>query len=112
MTAQIIDGKLSHSRCVMRLRGGCTAPAAGKQKPTLATVLVGDRPDSAAYVAAKGKRPVQELGMGSISEHLPADAQEEQVEKLVRKLNADQPSMAFWCSCRCRPISMRSGSCS
>jgi len=63
--------------------------AAGKTKPTLATVLVGDRPDSAAYVASKGKA-CQELGMGSVSEHLPADATQEQVEALVRKLNADK----------------------
>lgn len=30
-----------------------------------------------------------ELGMGSVSEHLPADATQEQVEAVVRKLNAD-----------------------
>ena len=50
MTAQIIDGKLIAqqvreevaAKVVQRL-------AAGKQKPTLATVLVGERPDSAAY---------------------------------------------------------------
>jgi 5,10-methylene-tetrahydrofolate dehydrogenase/methenyl tetrahydrofolate cyclohydrolase len=52
-------------------------------------VLVGDRPDSAAYVASKGKACL-ELGMGSISEHLPANATQEQVETLVRKLNADK----------------------
>jgi 5,10-methylene-tetrahydrofolate dehydrogenase/methenyl tetrahydrofolate cyclohydrolase len=62
--------------------------AVGKQRPTLATVLVGERQDSAAYVAAKGKA-CQELGMGSISEHRPADASQEQVEELVKKLNAD-----------------------
>jgi len=61
----------------------------GKRKPTLATVLIGDRPDSAAYVASKGKA-CQELGMGSVSEHLPADATQEQVESLVKKLNADK----------------------
>ena len=60
--------------------------AAGKQKPTLATVLVGDRPDSAAYVASKQKA-CQELGMGSISERLPADITQEELEKLIRKLN-------------------------
>jgi 5,10-methylene-tetrahydrofolate dehydrogenase/methenyl tetrahydrofolate cyclohydrolase len=32
---------------------------------------------------------LSELGMGSISEHLPADAAQEQVEALVKKLNAD-----------------------
>ena len=89
MTAQIIDGKL----IAQQVRDEVAAKvaertAAGKQKPTLATVLVGDRPDSAAYVASKGKA-CQELGMGSISEHLPADATQEQVEALVRGLNAN-----------------------
>jgi 5,10-methylene-tetrahydrofolate dehydrogenase/methenyl tetrahydrofolate cyclohydrolase len=89
MTAQIIDGKL----IAQQVRDEVAAKvaqrvAAGKQKPTLATVLVGDRPDSAAYVASKGKA-CQELGMGSISEHLPADASQEQVESLVKSLNAD-----------------------
>src|SRR5512142_2812224 len=89
MTAQLIDGKL----IAQQVRDEVAATvakrtAAGKQKPTLATVLVGDRPDSAAYVASKGKA-CQELGMGSISEHLPVDASQEQVESLVRNLNAN-----------------------
>jgi 5,10-methylene-tetrahydrofolate dehydrogenase/methenyl tetrahydrofolate cyclohydrolase len=89
MTAQTIDGK----SIAQQVRAEVAAQvaertAAGKPKPTLATVLVGDRPDSAAYVASKGKA-CQELGMGSISEHLPADATQEQVETLVRDLNAN-----------------------
>ncbi len=89
MTAQLINGKL----IAQEVREGVAAAvakrtAAGKMKPTLATVLVGDRPDSAAYVASKGKA-CQELGMGSISEHLPANATQEQVESLVKRLNAD-----------------------
>jgi 5,10-methylene-tetrahydrofolate dehydrogenase/methenyl tetrahydrofolate cyclohydrolase len=62
--------------------------AAGKPRPTLATVLVGERPDSAAYVSSKGKACL-ELGMGSISEKFPADATQAQVEHLVKQLNAD-----------------------
>jgi 5,10-methylene-tetrahydrofolate dehydrogenase/methenyl tetrahydrofolate cyclohydrolase len=89
MTAQIIDGKLIAGQVREEVAAKVAArTAAGKQKPTLATVLVGDRPDSAAYVASKGKA-CQELGMGSISEHLPADATQEQVEALVKSLNAD-----------------------
>src|SRR6266542_299782 len=89
MTAQIIDGK----RIAQQVREEVAAKvaqrtAAGKQKPTLATVLVGDRPDSAAYVASKGKA-CQELGMGSVSEHLPEDATQGQVESLVKELNDD-----------------------
>jgi len=90
MTAQLIDGKL----IAQKVRDEVAAEvakrtAAGKPQPTLAAVLVGDRPDSAAYVASKGKA-CQELGMGSISHHLPADATQEQVEELVKKLNADK----------------------
>lgn len=89
MTAQLIDGKMIAQRVRDEVAAEVTGrTAAGKRKPTLATVLVGDRPDSAAYVASKGKA-CQELGMGSISEHLPADATQEQVESLVKRLNAD-----------------------
>ena len=89
MTAQIIDGKT----IAQSLRAEVAAEvakrtAAGKLRPTLATVLVGDRADSAAYVTSKGKA-CMELGMGSISEHLPADATQAQVEQLVKRLNAD-----------------------
>jgi 5,10-methylene-tetrahydrofolate dehydrogenase/methenyl tetrahydrofolate cyclohydrolase len=89
MTAQLIDGKLIGQQVRDEIAEKVAKRlAAGKSKPVLATVLVGDRPDSAAYVASKGKA-CQELGMGSVSEHLPADATQEQVEALVRKLNAD-----------------------
>ncbi|HVN15254.1 MAG TPA: bifunctional 5,10-methylenetetrahydrofolate dehydrogenase/5,10-methenyltetrahydrofolate cyclohydrolase [Anaerolineales bacterium] len=89
MTAQLIDGKMIAQRVREEVAVEVAKRSAvGKMKPTLATVLVGDRPDSAAYVASKGKA-CQELGMGSISEHLPADATQEQVETLVKGLNAD-----------------------
>jgi methylenetetrahydrofolate dehydrogenase (NADP+) / methenyltetrahydrofolate cyclohydrolase len=90
MTAQIIDGKLIGQQVRDEVAGAVAKRIKdGKRKPTLATVLIGDRPDSAAYVASKGKA-CQELGMGSVSEHLPADATQEQVETLVKKLNADK----------------------
>ena len=90
MTAQIIDGKVIAQKVRDEVAAAVAKrTAAGKMQPTLATVLVGDRPDSAAYVASKGKA-CQELGMGSVSQHLPADATQEQVEALVRQLNADK----------------------
>ncbi len=87
MTAQLIDGKL----IAQQVRDSVAAEvakrtAAGKPKPTLAAVLVGDRPDSAAYVASKGKACMK-LGMGSVSEHLPADINQDELEKLIKKLN-------------------------
>ncbi len=90
MTAQLIDGKL----IAQQVRDEVAATvakrvAAGKSKPTLATVLVGDRPDSAAYVRSKGKA-CEELGMGSVSHHLPADISQEELEKLIKSLNDDK----------------------
>ena len=89
MTAQLIDGKL----IAQQVRDNVAAEVAkrtalGKPKPVLATVLVGDRVDSATYVAAKGKA-CQELGMGSSNHHLPVDISQEDLEKVIRDLNAD-----------------------
>jgi 5,10-methylene-tetrahydrofolate dehydrogenase/methenyl tetrahydrofolate cyclohydrolase len=89
MTAQIIDGKL----IAQQVRDNVAAEvakrtAAGKPRPGLATVLVGDRVDSATYVASKQKA-CQELGMDSFHNQLPGDATQEQVEDLVKRLNAD-----------------------
>ncbi len=89
MTAKIIDGKATAQKIREQVAAEVDRrKATGRPQPVLATVLVGDRPDSAAYVASKGKA-CQELGMGSISEHLPADSTQEQVESLVRRLDAD-----------------------
>lgn len=87
MTAQIIDGKL----IAQQLRESVAIEvakraAAGKSKPTLATVLVGNRVDSATYVASKQKM-CAELGMGSVHHQLPETVSQEEVEKLVRSLN-------------------------
>jgi 5,10-methylene-tetrahydrofolate dehydrogenase/methenyl tetrahydrofolate cyclohydrolase len=93
MTAQIIDGKAIAQK--VRNEVGVEVAqriAKGFAQPVLATVLIGDRPDSAAYVASKGKA-CADLGMGSVSRHLPADATQEQVEELVNSLNAD-PSIS------------------
>jgi 5,10-methylene-tetrahydrofolate dehydrogenase/methenyl tetrahydrofolate cyclohydrolase len=89
MTAQLIDGRAIAQKVREEVAAQVAKrSAAGKLQPTLATVLVGDRPDSAAYVASKGQA-CAELGMGSISQHLPGGATQEQVETLVKQLNAD-----------------------
>jgi len=90
MTAQLIDGKVIAQKVRDEVAERVAKRAvAGKSQPTLATVLVGDRPDSAAYVASKGKA-CQELGMGSVSHHLPGEATQEQIEALVKQLNSDK----------------------
>ena len=90
MTAQIIDGKL----IAQQVRDNVAAEvakrtAAGKPKPTLATVLVGERVDSATYVRSKGKA-CEELGMNSVSRHLPEDISQEELEKVITELNTDK----------------------
>jgi methylenetetrahydrofolate dehydrogenase (NADP+) / methenyltetrahydrofolate cyclohydrolase len=90
MTAQIIDGKAIAQSIRTEVAAEVAKRTAGKKpRPTLATVLVGDRPDSASYVSAKCKA-CAELGMRSISESLPADATQAQVEQVVKKLNASR----------------------
>jgi len=90
MTAQLIDGKVIAQKVRDEVAAAVAKrKAAGKSQPTLATVLVGDRPDSVSYVTSKGKA-CEELGMGSVSHHLSADTTQEDLEKLVKKLNADK----------------------
>ncbi len=89
MTAQLIDGKAIAQQVRAEVAAAVAKRAAdGKQAPGLATVLVGDRVDSATYVASKQKA-CQELGMVSFHNQLPGDATQEQVEDLARRLNAD-----------------------
>ncbi|HUG33357.1 MAG TPA: tetrahydrofolate dehydrogenase/cyclohydrolase catalytic domain-containing protein, partial [Anaerolineales bacterium] len=90
MTAQLIDGKM----IAQQVREEIAAKVAkrletGRSVPTLATVLVGDRPDSATYVSAKQKA-CAELGMGSISHKLPAETSQDELEKLIKSLNDDK----------------------
>jgi len=90
MTAQLIDGKLIAQQVREQVAAEVAKrTAAGKPQPTLATVLVGERVDSAAYVASKQKA-CAELGMGSISHNLPADITQEELEKLIKKLNSSK----------------------
>lgn len=90
MTAQLIYGKLIAQQVREEVAAKVAKRvAAGKSKPTLATVLVGDRVDSATYVASKQKA-CAELGMGSISHNLPGDISQEELEKLIKSLNEDK----------------------
>ena len=89
MTAQIIDGKALAEKIRQEVADEVAQlTAAGMPKPGLATVLVGERPDSQQYVRTKQKT-CAELGMESFGYTLAADATQEEVENLVRELNAD-----------------------
>ena len=89
MTAQKIDGTAIAKKVREEVKEKVAARvAAGKSKPGLATVLVGSNPASEVYVGMK-KRMCEKLGMESFSYTLPEDASQEEVEGLVKKLNAD-----------------------
>jgi methylenetetrahydrofolate dehydrogenase (NADP+) / methenyltetrahydrofolate cyclohydrolase len=89
MTAQLIDG----TAIAQKVRDEVKEKVAkrlseGKSQPGLATVLVGARIDSATYVSMKQKA-CAELGMTSYHHPVPADVTQEDLEKLIKELNAD-----------------------
>jgi methylenetetrahydrofolate dehydrogenase (NADP+)/methenyltetrahydrofolate cyclohydrolase len=57
--------------------------------PGLATVLVGEDPGSAVYVAGK-QRACVEVGMTPVDRRLPANASSEQITSELESLNADE----------------------
>ena len=89
MTAKIIDGKLTAATIRMEVAAVVAERVkAGKSKPGLATVLVGDDPGSHTYVRSKHKACL-EAGIESFGHELPATATQAEVEQLVMDLNAD-----------------------
>ena len=97
MTAQIIDGTAIAQKVRDDVKAKVAARiAAGKSQPGLATVLVGDRVDSAAYVGMKQKA-CAELGMTSYHHPVPADVSQEELEKLIKELQGrDVKTVAPW----------------
>jgi methylenetetrahydrofolate dehydrogenase (NADP+)/methenyltetrahydrofolate cyclohydrolase len=89
MPARIIDGRAVAARVrkqvaseVARLRDATgTAPG-------LATILVGDDPASAVYVAGK-RKACAEVGIADLHRHLPADSSQEDVATVIGECNRD-----------------------
>ena len=89
MTAKIIDGKAIAAELREDVAKGVKELiAAGGTKPGLATVLVGDNPASHTYVRMK-RKACAKAGIESFHHELPDDASQEEVEKLLQKLNVD-----------------------
>ncbi|AJE38819.1 bifunctional 5,10-methylenetetrahydrofolate dehydrogenase/5,10-methenyltetrahydrofolate cyclohydrolase [Streptomyces nodosus] len=62
--------------------------AATGKRPGLATILVGDDPASAVYVAAK-RRAIRQAGMRDFHRHLPRHASRGEVAAVIDELAAD-----------------------
>ena len=89
MTAEIIDGKALAQEIRAKVAEDVERMiAAGKLRPGLATVLVGENPASQVYVRSKQKACAQ-AGIESFGYRLPANATQAEVESLVTKLNGD-----------------------
>jgi len=88
MTAQILDGKATSAAIKAELSTRVQALEARGIHPGLGTLLVGDDPGSKWYVAGK-HRDCAQVGIGSIQRELPGTATQDEIEAVVRELNAD-----------------------
>jgi methylenetetrahydrofolate dehydrogenase (NADP+)/methenyltetrahydrofolate cyclohydrolase len=89
MTAIVIDGKAIAAELRKEVAKGVEQlVATGTVPPGLSTVLVGENPASQTYVRMK-RKACAEVGIESFGYELPVDTSQEEVEKVVRELNAD-----------------------
>lgn len=95
MTARVLDGKAVARQIFEEVSQAVAARvSAGGARPKLATVLVGDDPASAQYVALKQKN-ARQVGIESEDHRLPANTTTEELLKLVSGLNADDSVSAI-----------------
>ncbi len=94
MTASILDGKATLATIKAELKDRVAALASRGVVPGVGTVLVGDDPGSAWYVAAK-HRDSAEIGITSIRRDLPATATQDEVAAVIDELNADPDCTGF-----------------
>jgi methylenetetrahydrofolate dehydrogenase (NADP+)/methenyltetrahydrofolate cyclohydrolase len=94
VSAIILDGKATAAAIRADLIGRVSTLAAHGVVPGLATLLVGDDPGSAVYVAGKHKDSAQ-VGIASIRRDLPATASQQQVEDTVAELNENPACTGF-----------------
>jgi methylenetetrahydrofolate dehydrogenase (NADP+)/methenyltetrahydrofolate cyclohydrolase len=91
VTAEIIDGKQIAGRVRIEVARDVEqfTLQTGGERPGLATILVGDDPGSAIYVANKQKAS-REVGMVGTNHPLPADTPRAELVALIERLNADR----------------------
>ena len=89
MAATLIDGRAIAQDVRAQVAQAVAAfTAESGVVPGLATVLVGEDPASAVYVANK-RRACAEAGIADLHRHLPATATAAEVTALIEQLNAD-----------------------
>ncbi|MDQ2759550.1 MAG: bifunctional methylenetetrahydrofolate dehydrogenase/methenyltetrahydrofolate cyclohydrolase FolD [Actinomycetota bacterium] len=89
MSATIIDGRAVAARVRAEVqRDVAELTERSGRAPGLATILVGDDPGSASYVASK-RKACAEAGVADHHRHFPADASHDQVASLIDRCNRD-----------------------
>ena len=89
MSARILDGKRIADELLDRLKMRVAARVtAGKARPGLAVILVGDEAASAVYVRNK-RRACRHVGFESFDFDLPSATSDAELAALVDRLNAD-----------------------
>jgi methylenetetrahydrofolate dehydrogenase (NADP+)/methenyltetrahydrofolate cyclohydrolase len=88
MTAQLLAGAPVAEAVLTRVRERVAALEARGVRPALATVLVGDNPDSAGYVNKKHEACAR-AGITSVDVRVPAAAGPAALAQELRRLNAD-----------------------
>src|SRR4051794_41952484 len=89
MAAQIIDGKAIAAAVRAEVHEDVAAWVAdGGRQPGLATVLVGDDPASAVYIAGKQKASA-EIGIAGFDHRLPHDTPHDEAERLIEEIHGD-----------------------
>ncbi|GAA4027916.1 bifunctional 5,10-methylenetetrahydrofolate dehydrogenase/5,10-methenyltetrahydrofolate cyclohydrolase [Streptomyces plumbiresistens] len=83
-----IDGTRIAQRIRAQVAAKVTEATGSGRIPGLATVLVGDDPASAVYVAAK-RRAIREAGMRDFHRHLPPRATHDDVAAVIDEFAAD-----------------------
>lgn len=90
MTARVLDGRAVARQIYDEVAAGVAARvAAGRSRPKLATVVVGDDPASAQYVRMKQSN-AKRVGIDSEDHHLPSETTTTQLLELVERLNHDE----------------------
>ncbi len=89
MSARILDGKGIADSLLDELAARVEARmAAGKMRPGLAVLLVGEDPASAVYVRNK-RKACKKVGIKAYDYDLPADTSDDAIATLIDKLNDD-----------------------
>ena len=89
MAARLIDGKAIAQDVRVEVKRDVAAwDEQGHEPPGLATVLVGDDPASAVYIAGK-QRASAEVGISGFDHRLPQDTPHDEVDALLRELAGD-----------------------